>query len=118
MMEGTIEINRLSMYACHGVLPQERIVGNLFELWITLRYDIEEAARTDDVSLALDYAAVVDVARSVMEKPSQLLENLVVRLRDAICGKFPQVTGGEVKVAKVTPPITAKMESVSVSVRW
>ncbi len=35
MLKGYVEIDRLRMQAFHGVLPQERVVGNLFEVSLT-----------------------------------------------------------------------------------
>ncbi len=118
MLKGYVEIDRLRVYAHHGVVPQERAVGNLFEISVTLEYDMERAAQTDDVAYALDYSRVVATISEVMAVPSDLLENVALRLKERLIADYPQVTAGCVKVAKVTPPIPARMESVSVSVRW
>lgn len=118
MLEGYVEIDRLRIPARHGVMPQERAVGNMFEVTVGLRYDMERAAETDDVAFALDYSAVAAVVARVMEQPSALLENVALRLRDAIVGEFPAVMGGRVKVAKLKPPMPGQMASVSVSLEW
>ena len=118
MLEGYIEIEKLSVYAAHGVMPQERSVGNLFEVTALLRYDMEQAACLDDVRFALDYSQVVAVIRRVMAQPSALLENVVLRIKEAVMGEFPVVTGGRIKIAKVTPPIPGRMASVSVAIEW
>lgn len=118
MLKGYVEIDRLRMQAFHGVLPQERVVGNLFEVSLTLGYDMEQAAVTDDVAHALDYSRVVAVVSQVMAEPSALLENVLLRLKERITRDFPAVTGGRIKLAKLTPPIAARMESVAVAVEW
>lgn len=117
-MTGYVEIDRLALRGRHGVLPQEREVGNLFEISVGLSYDMAQAASTDDVAYALDYARVVDVIASEMAIPSALLENLVARIKDALIAEFPMIESGRIKVAKLVPPIPARMASVSVSCQW
>lgn len=117
-MTGYIEIERLQLNGRHGVLPQERVVGNRFELWITLRYDMSQAAQSDSIDCAVDYAEAVEIAKREMSIPSALLENVAWRIREALCEHFPQVTGGRVRVAKVTPPIVCQVESVSATIEW
>lgn len=118
MLKGYVEIDRLRLRAFHGVMPQERVAGNIFEVSVTLGYDMEMAAATDDVAYALDYSKVVAVVTEVMGRPSALLENVVSRLCDRIREEFPQVTDGRIRLAKITPPIPGHMESVSVSIEW
>lgn len=118
MLKGTVEIVKLRLHCHHGVASQERLVGNIFEVTVALDYDMENAAVSDDVASALDYSRVVTTVSEVMAIPSALLENVVLRLKERIMSDYPEVTGGYVKVAKVTPPIPGKMESVALSLRW
>ncbi|MDE5750361.1 MAG: dihydroneopterin aldolase [Duncaniella sp.] len=117
-MTGTVEINGLRLTAHHGVLPQERTVGNLFEVTVHLRYPMEGAMRHDDLSETLNYAEAVEIIRSEMETPSQLLENVVGRIREALLARFPRIEGGMIRLAKLTPPIPAEMVDVAVRVEW
>lgn len=118
MLKGYVEIDRLRLQAYHGVLPQERVVGNTFEVTVMLVYDMEKAAETDDVAFALDYSSVVAVISEVMSEPSSLLENVLLKLKEKITAIFPAVSGGRIRLSKLTPPIPARMESVSVTVEW
>lgn len=118
MLKGIVEIEKLRLQAFHGVLPQERLVGNTFEVSVALEYDMEKAAECDDVAYALDYSCVVAVVSEVMAVPSSLLENVVLRMKQRILAAFPVVVGGKIKIAKLTPPIPARLTSVSVAVEW
>ncbi len=113
-----IEIAGLQIYAYHGVAPSERRIGNLFSLDITLTADLTRAMETDDVADTVNYAAVVATAQRVMAQPSALLENVAARLRDAIRGEFPAVTGGYIRIAKIHPPIPAQLGFVAVAISW
>jgi len=118
MLKGIVEIEKLRLHASHGVLPQERVVGNTFEVSVVLEYDMEKAAENDDVAYALDYSRVVEVVSEVMAVPSSLLENVVLRMKERIIAAFPVVVGGKIKIAKLTPPIPVRLMSVSVAVVW
>lgn len=118
MITATIEINKLRIRARHGVLVQERIVGNIFEITAHLHYPIDEAIETDDISTTLDYAEVVDVIKGDMEHPAQLLEHVAGRLRATLLEKFPNISGGKLRIAKITPPISTQLESVAVTLEW
>lgn len=118
MLPGTILIDRLRLSARHGVLEQEREVGNLFEISLRLTYDMERAAESDSVDAAVDYAAVIEAVKQEMACPSNLLEAVAQRLRRRICRDFPQIISGKVRVAKLTPPIPCRVESVGVEIEW
>ena len=103
----TIEVKRLELWARHGVMEQERVVGNMFTVDVS-----------DSVEDTVNYAEVVDVVKAEMAIPSLLLENVVWRVKNAILARFPMVRGGSVKVAKLTPPVSCNVDEVSVTTRW
>jgi len=112
----TITVDRLRVYAHHGVAPQERTVGNIFE--VTASVDIPPVA-TDHIDATVSYAELAELIRREMAIESMLLEHVCIRLRDAIAIAFPQVTGGKVAVSKLTPPIPGtQMAAATVSITW
>ncbi|MDE6860968.1 MAG: dihydroneopterin aldolase [Duncaniella sp.] len=117
-MIGTIEINGLILFARHGVFAQERELGNKFEVTVHLQYPIDCAMQSDDLNETINYAEVVDLIQDVMEHPSKLLENVVFRLHSAIINRYPSVSGGSIKVAKLNPPIPAAMQDVAVKINF
>ncbi len=114
----TIEINRLEIRARHGVGEQERVVGNIFLVDVHLDVDLSRAMVSDNVDDTISYAIVIDLIKHEMSIPSALLENAVWRIRQAITTAFPTVTGGMVRLAKVTPPVPGKIGSAAVVTRW
>lgn len=117
-MKGTISIRRLRVYGRHGVDPQERRVGNIFEVTADLRCNIERAAATDEVENAVNYAEVAAEIERVMHEPRNLLETVAADIVDALCRRWPQITGGAVTVDKVHPPFSQPVESVGVTLEW
>lgn len=118
-MTVTVEVNRMRVRARHGVMEQERIVGNDFEVTVRLRYPAAGAVATDDLSSTLNYAKVCATVNRVMQEPSALLERVCGRMRDALLGEFPLIEGGLIRVAKLAPPISGvQAESVAVVLEW
>lgn len=114
----TIEINNLKIHARHGVLMQERSVGNDFIVTVHLRYPILAAMLSDNVDDTLDYAEVVNIIKDEMAKPSALLEHVAGRIRKRLCDSFPQIDGGMIRVSKLRPPIQAQIDSTAVKIEW
>ena len=57
----TIEVKRLELWARHGVMEQERVVGNMFTVDVSLSVDLQRAMVSDSVEDTVNYAEVVDV---------------------------------------------------------
>ena len=70
-MEAAIEIRRLRLRARHGVLDQERVCGNVFEVSAVLTVDYDGS---DCLESTVSYADVVETIKREMAEPSALLE--------------------------------------------
>lgn len=53
-----------------------------------------------------------------MSEPSALLEHVAMRIKTALTGRFPLIQGGFIRVAKITPPIAAELDSVAIKIEW
>lgn len=115
-MVTSVEIDRLRVRAFHGVLAQERKVGNDFE--VTLRVDYPWDIDSDEIDATLNYAELIDLVKEEMAQPSALLEHVAGRIYRRITARWGAVTGGSIKIAKLTPPVTAQLASASVSLVW
>ncbi|MDE5643335.1 MAG: dihydroneopterin aldolase [Muribaculaceae bacterium] len=118
MTSAIIEINRLKVYAYHGVDPQEAVVGNDFEVSVKLEYPCEHAMQTDKLESTLSYADVIEVVVREMRRPSKLLENVVYRIHSSLMYRFPRVISGSVTVCKIHPPLKYQMESCGFTYKW
>lgn len=117
-METSIELKKMRFHSYHGVMEQERKVGNDFEVSLAITYPMAQAMATDDIADAINYAEVYELVACEMGKPSRLLENVASRIINALRSTFPAVTGGEISVTKLTPPFKCEMQGVSVHVRF
>jgi len=86
----TIRLNNISLFAHHGVAPQERELGQRFFVDIELTTDLTAAAQQDDLTRSIDYEAVYHAAaRAFVAIPCQLLERAAWQVMTALFHQFP-----------------------------
>ncbi len=112
-----INIRGLQIYACHGVLPQEKIKRQPFIFDVEMEYDFQKAADSDDLSYTLDYGAVMcDIDKLCRENTFDLIETLCAKCAKFIMINYP-AKSVEVKVSKPQAPVDLQFENVSVTVK-
>lgn len=115
-METFVRIDGMRMHAFHGVLPQERSVGNDYELWLKVGYPWHDACKTDDVADTLNYAELSELVKRQMAIPSNLLEHVAGRIVEDIRATFPKVTSIELRLMKIAPPMACDCLGAGVEV--
>lgn len=108
-----IKINKLRIHACHGVLPLERVVGQDFEVTLTMEVDYDGS---DNLESTINYADVCAVVKREMQTPSALIEHAATQLVLALRKAFPRLKGGELTLAKIAPPMPFDVQAVAVTV--
>lgn len=111
-----ILLENVKFYAIHGVLPQERKVGNDYQVSLRIGYDISRAMVSDDVNDTLNYAEVYQLLSQEMSVPSALLERVAGRIGDRLFRKFPAIQSIDLTIIKVNPPMGADSEGAGVEV--
>ena len=100
-----IHLNGLRFFARHGVMPQERVVGAMFTVNVTISTDFMLAAREDRLDGTISYADAYRVIREETLVPSQLLENVAWRIAVRLLRDFPAAEEVTVSLFKHNPPI-------------
>lgn len=110
-----ITITGLRAMGYHGVLPHERVNGQLFLLDVTLHLPLDSAASGDDLGATVDYGEVATrVVRAVESDPVDLIETVAQRVVD-IALSYPAVEATTVTVHKPSAPIPVPFDDVSVT---
>jgi dihydroneopterin aldolase len=101
----------------HGVLAEERAVGQEFVVDVTLGVlSISKAAKTDALRHTVDYGGVATAIVEVVEGPAvNLIETLAVRLAER-CLEFDYVRAVTVTVHKPSAPIPVPFDDVAVRI--
>ena len=113
----TITLYRMRFHAYHGVLPQERLVGNDYEVTVVMDVDISKAALSDNVADTVNYAEVYEVIQKVMSEPCHLLERVAWRISEALLSRFSTLDAVEVSITKLNPPMGADCEGAEVNIK-
>lgn len=118
-MKASIFVEGLRIKAFHGMSPQERKIGNMFEVSVALDYPpAVRAAKSDSLQDTINYAEIVNLIKAEMSIPSDLIENVAGRIHRSLTEAFPAITGGWIKISKIAPPIAAELDSVSVRLKF
>lgn len=117
-MTTSVHIDSMRLFAKHGVLPQERAVGNTFEVSVRIDFDARRAMLSDSLDATINYSEVVNIIQSEMSKTSLLLENVAYRIQKALTQRFSLITGGHISIYKLQPPISAELQRIGFSLDW
>jgi len=114
-MKHKIEVSGIKLYAFHGCLEEEALIGGHYVVDVTILTDFSEAANTDDLSKTVDYVHVNAIVKEEMAIRSKLIETVGQRIFSRIKNELKGVFELSVKITKLTPPINGDVDSVVVT---
>ena len=112
----TINIRGIHIYAYHGCLPEEAVIGGDYVVNVALKADIARAASDDSLAETIDYVDVYKIVKHEMGIRSKLIEHVAKRIADNLKNAFTSITYLSVEVIKKNPPIGGEVDEVSVVV--
>lgn len=110
-----IALEDMEFKAFHGCYDLEKIVGNRFVVSVVLHADVSAAAAGDDVSRTVNYLNVYEAVARQMRIKSDIIENVALRIINALFEEFPVLARVEATVSKLAPPLGGKIKKVSVT---
>lgn len=114
---GKINIKDLEVYAYHGVMPEEKTLGQKFLISITMHTDLSKAARTSDLAQTINYAEACEFVNEFTKKNTfDLIESLADSVARILLNRFELASRVDVQVKKPWAPIGLPLDSVSVEV--
>ncbi len=113
-----IQLRGLRFVGTHGALPSEETLAQPFEVDLDVFADLSAAGESDDLAKSVDYGGLCEAVREVVEGPHvALLERLAERVAAALISTGgPLVSGVEVAVRKLRPPVPFQLSSAAVRV--
>lgn len=112
--ESFIYITDLRFHAFHGVMPQERLVGNDYTIDLKIGYDVSTAMISDEVEDTLNYAEAYQIVDQEMGVPSKLLERVAYRICDRLFRKYASISSVDIRLTKINPPFGADCKGAGV----
>lgn len=114
---GKITVRNIRVYAHHGCLKEESIIGSDYLVTIEIYADLHQASVSDNLEDTVDYVLINRVVKEEMQISSKLLEHVSKRILDRIFKEMKSVTKALVSVSKVNPPINGDVEMVTVTLK-
>ena len=109
-----IEVNNIKLYANHGCMEEEGLIGGEYVVDVHLWLDFTEAAEHDKLGETVDYVRVNEIVEEQMKQRSKLIEHAGWRIHNALKSEFEQCEKIHVKVTKIAPPINGDVENVAI----
>ncbi len=112
-----IFMRNMLFYGYHGVLAEEKTLGQMFSVDVCLGLDLSHAGKTDDLDDTVSYAEVYQIIKDIVEKESyNLLETLAENIVHSVFNEYDRILEIEVKVSKKNPPVDGLMDCCGVSI--
>lgn len=112
-----ITLAGMSFTGRHGVLEAEQAEAQLFVVSVEFPVDAARTARTDDLDSTVDYAAVFECVREVVEERSyRLIETLAEAIAAELLERFP-IGAVAVRLGKPKAPLPGAFDNVEISIQ-
>ncbi|SFU66658.1 dihydroneopterin aldolase [Methylobacterium sp. 174MFSha1.1] len=112
-----ILIHRLAVFARHGVLPEEAVLGQRFYLSLEARLDLRDAGTSDDIGATVSYADLAGLAhRIATERRFRLIEALAETIAQDALAAFPAIQSLTVRIDKPGAPVPLVLDGVAVEI--
>lgn len=110
-------MKNMAFYGYHGVLPEEKKIGQKFFIDAILYLPLKEAGQTDDLTLSVSYAAVYATIKNIVEnKPFDLLEAVAETICSQILSTYSLVQKVQVTVKKPEAPVAGIFDYFGVEI--
>ena len=105
-MSDKIEVTGIRAYGYIGALPEETVLGQWFEVDLTLWMGLATAGKSDTLADTHNYADIIQQTQRIIQTEKY---KLIERLADAIAAQSlfndPRLEKVRVRVTKLTAPV-------------
>ncbi len=116
LSNSSVIIRKARFHAYHGVMEQERTVGNDYEVSAQVDCDITRAMQHDCLDSTVNYADIYRLMAEEMQTPSRLLEHVAGRICRRLFEAFPTIRRVSLEVIKKNPPMGADCDGAGVRI--
>jgi dihydroneopterin aldolase len=109
---GKIQVNNIKLYANHGCLNEEALIGSWYRVDIEVDVDLTKSSISDDLEDTVDYVQLNHIVKEEMVIRSKLLEEVANRILDRFFLELKMIKSATVSVAKLNPPIGGNVQEV------
>lgn len=112
-----IYLNEMQFFGFHGLFPEEKKLGQRFNVDVEMFVDLKKAGKTDDMLDSVHYGEAYSVVKHIVEGESKnLIEAVAEDIAAELLNAFDLMKACKVKVIKPDPPIPGHYQSVAVEI--
>jgi 7,8-dihydroneopterin aldolase/epimerase/oxygenase len=101
-----IHVTGIRAYGYTGYLPEEQVLGQWFEVDVTLWLDLSVPGNTDAIKDTVDYRSVISIVQNLVKTSKfVLVERLATNIADSILQKCEYLSQVQVILSKPAAPI-------------
>lgn len=113
-----ILLKNMAFFGTHGVLQEEKVLGQKFFIDVELYLDLKSAGKTDDLTQTVSYAEVYDIIKNHAEdKCYDLLEALGENICNDILKEYKNIAEIQIEIRKPEAPVRAIFDFMGVNLR-
>ncbi|HSP47059.1 MAG TPA: dihydroneopterin aldolase [Clostridiaceae bacterium] len=107
----------MAFHGRHGVLPEEKVLGQKFFVDGVLYLDLRKAGETDDLQHTVSYAEVYELIRKVVQDEQyDLLEAVAENICRRVLEEHPLVQKVRIRIRKPEAPVSGIFDSFGVEI--
>lgn len=115
-MNDKIIIKNIKVYGYHGVLEEEKKLGQNFFIDVEIFKNLKLAGTTDDINYSTDYSKIYTLVEEITKNNKyNLIETLAENIASNILSQ-KHISAVKVKVKKPQAPINGNFEYVAVEI--
>lgn len=109
----TIHLKNMIFHAYHGVHDEESIIGNNFEVSVSVSFNAPETV--SDLNDTINYVSIYEIIKQHFLKPEKLLETLAQNITQEIHKIDNRITSINITIDKLNAPISNFIGTVGVT---
>lgn len=107
----------LAFYGYHGVLEEEKRLGQKFFVDVILYVDLKKAGETDDLNYTVNYEEVYKTIEAIVKnKRYNLLEALAEKICEEVLYSFDTIQKIDLKIKKPEAPVAGIFDYFAVQI--
>jgi dihydroneopterin aldolase len=111
---GVIKVENIRVYAYHGCLSEETVIGSDYRVDVSVEADLEKSSLSDALNDTVDYVTLNAIVVEEMGIPSKLLEAVAKRIITRVFKECLSVSAASISVSKINPPLGGDVEKVTI----
>jgi dihydroneopterin aldolase len=116
-MSDRILVDRIAIYAYHGVHAEEERLGQRFYVSLDCCLDLRAAGEHDDWQSTICYVQLTELVGSIATgRRFKIIEALAENIAQAALSAFPRLDAITVRVEKPSAPVPAIIDGVTVEI--